>query len=279
MKREDLKILASETLSIVENGCYKYRNKNIDISQLLLNSASNSVYYSQDKVDSIMEQFKPAQRFAETKFLVFPESTVKSALILEKKQLDTSEKIGILNFASARHAGGGFINGAMAQEESLAFSSNLYQCQTMPQCEEYYEANRNYHSSLYTDGMIFSPDTVFFRDENYMLKPVPSLFSVLTCPAVNKGAVERNEKDKIFITDVVMEKRMSKILGMFAYLRYETIILGAYGCGVFKNSPATIAEIWSKLLHEKYNGMFRTVCFAVLDRNKKNIAPFYEYFG
>lgn len=92
MKREDLKILASETLSIVENGCYKYRNKNIDISQLLLNSARNSVYYSQDKVDSIMEQFKPAQRFAETKFLVFPESTVKSALILEKNNLTLPKK-------------------------------------------------------------------------------------------------------------------------------------------------------------------------------------------
>lgn len=279
MKREDLKILASDTLSIVENGCYRYKNKNIDISQLLLNSSKNSIYYSQDKIDSILNEFKPAQRFAETKFLVFSESTVKSALILEKKKIDTSEKIGILNFASARNAGGGFINGAMAQEESLAFSSNLYQCQTMPQCIEYYEANHNYHSCLYTDGMIFSPDTVFFRDENYALKPNPSLFSVLTCPAVNKGAVERNEKDKLFICDTVMEKRMSKILGMFAYLRCETIILGAYGCGVFRNSPATVAEIWNKLLRGKFNGIFRTVCFSILDRNKKNIAPFYDCFG
>src|SRR4029079_8799885 len=70
----------------------------------------------------------------------------------------------LLNFASARNAGGGFINGAKAQEEDLCRCSGLYPC-LMSQ-PGYYEANRNNRSAIYTDHLIYSPQVPLFRARN-----------------------------------------------------------------------------------------------------------------
>jgi uncharacterized protein (TIGR02452 family) len=65
------------------------------------------------------------------------EATVKAT---SQMAVSATDKIGVLNFASAKNPGGGFLNGAMAQEESLAASSGLYG--TLLRNQGYYEANR-----------------------------------------------------------------------------------------------------------------------------------------
>ena len=48
-----------------------------------------------------------------------------------------------------------------------------------------------------------------------------------------------------------MEKRMRYILKLFATKGDRTIILGAYGCGVFGNDAADVAGIFYKLLKDE----------------------------
>jgi uncharacterized protein (TIGR02452 family) len=96
----------------------------------------------------------------------------------------TSCHIAVLNFASARNPGGGFLNGAKAQEEDLCRCSGLYPC--LVQCDSYYEANRQEASCLYTDHAIFSPRVPFFKtggDGDDQLLPQPFYVSVITMPA------------------------------------------------------------------------------------------------
>jgi uncharacterized protein (TIGR02452 family) len=169
-----------------------------------------------------------------------------------------------LNFASAKNPGGGFLNGAMAQEESVALAASLYDSQMRH--PEYYETNRACQSMMYTDSAIWSPNVVFFRDDAGNLLPRPAKASVLTLPAVNYGQVllkgEDPEKAK-----ASMKRRMKITLAVFAGKGCDVIILGAYGCGAFRNDPGLIAAWWNGLLAE-YGGYFSEVVFSVFDRSQ-----------
>lgn len=75
-------------------------------------------------------------------------------------------KIGILNFASAKHPGGGFQNGAQAQEESIARSSTLYPSLICPSSEPFYTLHRHDpQAGYYSHSMIYSPNVLLLRDD------------------------------------------------------------------------------------------------------------------
>ena len=76
-----------------------------------------------------------------------------------------------------------------------------------------------------------------------------------------------------------MKNRMRNVLYMFAYSGCTDIILGAWGCGVFKNNAEDIARNWKELLiDENLQKYFNSVTFTVLDKTGNNISPFYKYF-
>ena len=83
----------------------------------------------------------------------------------QKSVLRHSEegKLAILNFASYRHPGGGFINGSLAQEEALCHASFLYN--VLREFPDYYEWNvNNYNKGLYMNRALYSPDVYFFKE-------------------------------------------------------------------------------------------------------------------
>src|SRR5262249_51633054 len=86
--------------------------------------------------------------------------------------------VALLNFASARNPGGGFLSGSQAQEESLARASGL--CECLSRITDYYEANRRQRSALYTDHIIFSPGVPVFRDDDDRLLDEPWCVSMIT---------------------------------------------------------------------------------------------------
>ena len=50
---------------------------------------------------------------------------------------------------------------------------------------------------------------------------------------------------------------------------HTTVLLGAWGCGVFKNPPETAADAFATWLEsERFRGVFQRVVFAVYDRSK-----------
>ena len=58
----------------------------------------------------------------------------------------------------------------------------------------------------------------------------------------------------------------------------ETLILGAWGCGVFRNEPKDVAQLFKKIIAEKYAGAFKKIVFAVFDNSEKksNFKQFEE---
>jgi len=181
-----------------------------------------------------------------------------------------------LNFASAKNPGGGFFNGAQAQEESIARSSGLYPCQLS--AIEFYETHRKMKSCIYTDGMIYSPKVPIIRKDSGELLDTAIECSIITAAAVNTGVVKRFESHKVDEVKSIMKKRIDKLLMLSANNDHKTLILGAWGCGVFQNDPNMIARLFSELLKEKYKGVFEKVVFAIYAKNKKFIEAFRNEF-
>lgn len=264
MLKNQLKEIAKETVEYTRRGYYYTGEKRIDIKLQQEKSVDSSRIIGCDDFYKIKNELKNINRVNSSFYEVTDESTVQAIFRLKKEGY---KNIGVLNFASAKNPGGGFLNGSLAQEESLAICSGLYHTQIKN--KEYYEANRGCKSAIYTDNMIYSPDVVFIRDEKFKLVSSTVTASVLTVPAVNKGAVIRNEKHNNKKAEEVMKNRIRKLLSVFAYEGNTTIILGAFGCGVFKNNPSTVAQNFNDILrNERLGEKFKHITFAIYDRSR-----------
>ncbi|MFJ3216891.1 TIGR02452 family protein [Kitasatospora sp. NPDC086801] len=184
--------------------------------------------------------------------------------------------VGVLNFASARNPGGGYLRGARAQEEDLCRSALLYTC--LLEAPDYYEAHRASTDLRYSHRVIVSPDVPVIRGRggDLLARPYPVTF--LTSPAPNAGQLERRSAD----VDVrgVLAERAVRVLAAAARHEVRTLVLGAWGCGVFRNDPAQVAEAFEGAL-ARYGAAFERVVFAVWDRSpvSANRAAFETRFG
>jgi uncharacterized protein (TIGR02452 family) len=175
------------------------------------------------------------------------------------------QRVAVLNFASARNPGGGFLGGSQAQEESLARSSGLYTCLT--QFKEMYSFNARPESTgLYSDHLIYSPAVPVLRADNGQWLPQPQLLDIITAPAVNAGALARNSPELLPQLVPTMRQRLRLVLAVAARHGVEALVLGAWGCGVFGNEPGQVAELFAEVLAEPgVRARFRHLDFAIFD--------------
>lgn len=186
------------------------------------------------------------------------------------------QDVGALNFASARNPGGGFQGGAQAQEESLARSSALYASQL--RVFDFYERHRRESSLLYSDAMIFSPRCPVFRDDAGELLEAPHAASFITCAAPNAGAVRANQPADAPHIPGVLRRRAELVLALAAHHGLRCLVLGAWGCGVFRNDPAEVAGVFGELLSGPagWSRHFDRVVFSVFDASAAQ--PTYRAF-
>ena len=276
MNREQRIQNAEQTLSIIEQGYYITENKKVDIGSIIQQSVDNSELFSPETLDSYTS--KSFYKKFHTAIEVHNQTSMEAASDCAKD----AKKTGCLNFASAKNPGGGFLGGALAQEECLVSASSLYPTLIKFQ-EDMYEYNKSRQTYLYSDYMIFSPGVCFFKNDDGVLLEKPYQMDVLTSPAVNIGAMYNNNTKELALADKTMMTRTDKLLSLFASKGVEVLILGAWGCGVFHNEPRKVAGYFAHYLTKdgKYDGAFRKVVFAVFDRskNQENINVFREIFS
>ena len=266
---------AKETMKIIEQGFYTVNKNRIDITPLIQQSVNGTQFYSANTLDSLQSEL--TQSLADNKYQTH--ITVQNCTSIEaaRQLLKTNGKTACLNFASAKHPGGGFLSGSQAQEESLARSSALYPTLTKFQ-HEMYDYNRSLNTCLYSDCMIYSPNVVFFRDDAGELLLQPFLLDILTSPAVNVGAMMQHKPSELSMVKQTMLSRIDKILSVFVLHKVEKLILGAWRCGVFQNKPEDVADYFAYYLTQKgkYANCFREIVFAVFDRskNQENVKVF-----
>lgn len=172
--------------------------------------------------------------------------------------------VAALVFASARSAGGGFLNGAQAQEESIARSSALYPC--LRAAGEFYAYHRSHAELTYSDRVIYSPGVPVFRDDRGGLLTKAYAVTFLTCAAPNLSAIRSNQPELAAEVPAVLRRRAARVLAVAAAHGHRRLVLGAWGCGVFGNDPTTVAETFAAALREQ---PMEHVVFAVLGPNRE----------
>ncbi|WP_309232064.1 TIGR02452 family protein [Micromonospora tarensis] len=178
-----------------------------------------------------------------------------------------------LVFASAKNPGGGFLGGAKAQEESIARSSALYPC--LLAAPAFYAFHRGQRDLRYSDRVIFSPYVPVFRDDNGNLLDQPYLTSFVTAAAPNLGAILRNQPEHVADVPAVLARRARRVLEVAAVHGHRTLVLGAWGCGVFRNDPAMVADAFVYALRQV--DRFDHVVFAIHDNLPGS--PVYRTFA
>lgn len=271
------KAIAAGTLDALDQGQYIAPDSStIDLTALLPACLSGTQLYNPDDLVQLREQVlaQSGNQHATT-FAVANETTLQGCARLASSQ--QFERIGVLNFASAKNPGGGFLSGAQAQEESLARSSALYLSQR--QCPEFYAFHSAQDTYLYSDRMIYSPACPVFRDDAGHWLAQPYVVNIITSPAPNAGAVLRNEPANRQHIVPILTERASKVLALAAFRQCDALVLGAWGCGVFRNDPSTVASVFYDYLRPQglYAHCFRHVLFSVYDPSRP--PKTYEVFA
>ena len=264
MNRSKRVAIAEETVAIVQGGgCYVARDgRKVDIAEAVRRCRAATRYLTPADVASLRDRVLSApSENRDTRFEVVNETTLAGVA----RVIADGGRPAALNFASAKNPGGGFLSGSQAQEESLARSSALYA--SLMEAWTFYERHRANSSMLYSDAMIVSPDCPIIRDDDGALLPEPHTATFITSPAPNAGAAEQNRPEEVPQIPAVLERRAEFVLAVAAAEGATELVLGAWGCGVFRNDPTLVAETFSRLLrHGPWQGRFRRVVFSVLDR-------------
>ena len=179
----------------------------------------------------------------------------------------TNKPVAVLNLASERNAGGGWENGAIAQEEALCYRSSLY-----------LSLHRAYYP-LKQLGTIYSPNVLIIRDAmsrgHDLLFPATAaedlpVTSVITLaairrPALNKDGTYAKTTDREFT-----KEKIRVVLRVAAHQGHRKLVLGALGCGAFHNPPEEVAQCFLEVFREQEftGGWWEDIVFAVLDNAK-----------
>lgn len=203
-----------------------------------------------------------------TKLQVLEVDTYDAAIALIQPEMATGNQPPpcVLNMASDRSPGGNWLGGARAQEEALCRRSSLI----MTLQRRFYPVP--------SDAVIYSPTVVIFRESlkngHGLLDlakpetlPVVAVISMaaIRCPAVKTVDLETkyaNPNDRR-----LTKEKMRTVLRLSAWKRHRRLVLGALGCGAFRNPNSEVAECWAEVFSEPefQGGWWESVVFAVLD--------------
>lgn len=260
--------IARETLSILEQNGYSLGGEQIVLSPAP-SAFREAELYTPERIDA----------------LSLPEKRLRGEILVElADSFEAAKKFGIgrtlvLNFANAYHAGGGFLYGSIAQEESLCRRSTLYASLTSERGKEMYAYNAAHAGTDGAQSMLLSPQTVVFRGlDGELFAPPYTLFVISAAAPDLSGDSRLLDGGKIA---AVFDRRIGSVLKIAASCGYETVVLGAWGCGAFGNDAKDVAARFRFALSERdFRRYFSRVVFAIYESyNKYNFNSFRSAFS
>lgn len=256
--RQRLAEIYQETIGIVNNGQYETPDGKIVVLDSDLEMRQNSRFYSKEFT---VHDF-PCKSTA-TGIDVVNNDSIDAGLALKQEGYNPV----VLNFANRRNAGGGVLNGARAQEETIFRRTNLFRSlyQFMYYAESFnLQKNRHQYPMDPNFGGIYTPYATVFRASDYTLLNIPQKISFISVAAMNRPRLVDNEIAPELISGTL--NKMRTILRIGLYHGHNAIVLGAFGCGAFQNPPKHIARLFKQVINEsEFKNKFKKIVFAVIE--------------
>lgn len=206
-----------------------------------------------------------------------------------------AQEVCVLNMANRQTPGGGVYRGAGAQEEHLFRSSDyfrsLYQYAQnfnpedygVTQAAESYPLDKNF-------GGVFSRGVTVFRGpeaKGYALLAQPWRCNFVAVPAIPYPDTFKDNNGAERLTPQMADGTRNKIRTILRIARengQRVLVLGAFGCGAFRNPPHHVAELFKEIIYSaEFAGAFDRIIFAIIEnhnsRGAGNLPPFKEVFG
>ena len=228
-----------------------------------------------------------------------------------KSMLDEGLNVAILNLASRTSPCGGYHKGTSAQEECLSqmstLSQSLYQFGS-PKYKHIRESGLTLVEGVYpmdiSFGGVYSPCVTFFRhgaDAYYALRK-----EIFDCPIVTVASLSNREKndytndERIYFDNdgyltaegrAIEANKIRTIYRIALENGHDSMVLGAFGCGVFHLRTDEVAGLFRDVLNEpEFKNRFKKLVFAIYEgkpsarrrdpiEREGKYAPFYEIFG
>lgn len=177
-----------------------------------------------------------------------------------------TRRVGLLNMASDLSPGGGVVKGARAQEEDICRRSSLYP--TL--------ARQRYPFAC--DEALFTPDVKIVKRRDYSrCNHYQNISGIVSAAALRRpvldglGKLQQRDYD-------LLKNKVRMVLEIFEHHEIDHVVLGAWGCGAFRNPPRQVAEIFRETLKDF---SFSHVTFAIStprEKDRENLIEFTNVF-
>lgn len=220
-------------------------------------------------LDSVLKSSSRYPKYPTTQVKVVNKDTLDAAIALDNAAdmmgIKSKMRSLVVNFATASVPGGGWLNGASAQEEQICYRTTL----------SYHGLSPDFYPMRSDEG-IYTSNCLIMRENEQKgyswmwlgkpeLLPLTSVISVAATqspPLDSTGTKYKNPSER-----TLTEDKMRSILRIAADHLHTKLVLGALGCGAFHHPPGEVADCWVKVLQEKeFKGWFEFIVFAVLDK-------------
>jgi len=260
--------LGRSAVEAIELGYYLTDHGKVSWSRLVANARDSKVSIAPDaELPNGCGTSEPDQAMV-TRVQVTNETTLGAA----KRLVGAGLRPLALNFANGFETGGGFLRGATAQEEALCRSSALYATLLDDPMYAFHREGRHLEASSWA---ILSPDVPVFRDDAGMELDQPWPLSFITCAAPYAPELGRSRSSQL------LRERIHRVMAIAHSYDYQTLVLGAWGCGAFGNDTVTTAIAFRDALEGDCAGVFSNVVFAITDwsEERRFLGPFRSVFS
>ena len=227
--------------------------------------ANDTLSYIQEHPEKIYSKYYNTEKCKEMKQKELNKGDVQTKVEVRYQDVvwtvvKEDKKVTILNFASAKNPGGGWLGGSQAQEEAIARSSTMYA--HIKDVNEFYKNPKHHGSPYYDNDVIYSSNVKMIKNPDGKLFNKPILFDMITCAAVNVSAIKQVDEKRV---NREMKERIENIFEVAIENGTETLVLGAFGTGVFKNKPQDVANIFKEVIYsERYKNKIPHIIFSIV---------------